>query len=58
MLTFHYGMTDVGHDGMGACDVASDVGHDGVGSRNVTTNVRNGYVRIYCKLGLMVNSYS
>ena len=43
---------------MGACDVASDVGHDGVGSRNVTTNVRNGYVRIYCKLGLMVNSYS
>jgi hypothetical protein len=49
---------DVGDNGMGACDIVPDIGDDGVGSRDVTTNIRNGYMRIYCKLGLVVNSYS
>ena len=44
---------DVGNNDMGARDVTPDMGDDG---RYVVTNIRNGYVRIYRKLCLRVNS--
>ena len=47
---------DAGDDGMGGHNVMVNIGNDCTSSRDLVTNGRNGYVRIYRKLGLGANS--
>jgi len=45
----------VGNDGVHICDIAADAGNDRLGVQNITMDIRNGYIRVYCKLGLGVS---
>ena len=61
--TFHYGTTYVGNNGVGVRSTVlefgntlTNVGNNCLGVRDTTMNVRNGYIRIYCKFGLEIES--
>jgi len=43
---------------MCAYNTVVNIRNEGVGVRDATMNVRNNYVRVYCKLGLGMGLYS
>jgi hypothetical protein len=47
---------DVGDDDMSTRDITPDIGDDGVGSHDGYIRIPDGYVSIYCELGLRMNS--
>ena len=57
VLKFRNDDEGIGSDGVCVYDIVADAGNEGVGVRDFMTNVGNGYIHVYCKFGLEVNSW-